>query len=337
MNKLDDAPLLSIAITSYSRVSELERCLKSIDVTSRKDIEIIISEDCSPKKHEIEKLVKEIKIHSIYKIIFNSNKTNLGYDKNIKKLIDLSIGKYILFITDDDKFSKYSLDKVINFLKEKEPAFLLTSFCHIKSNKLGRKYNYTHTIAAGVKNINRYIYDSILVSGLIFKKNLIPEYNTEKFNKLIYTQVYIFCSILLLNDGKYLDVNLIDCVEDGENAYGISKSNVNQKLADRSKPISNLEFNKGLIKIIRIFDKDYKTNLHDSFSKEYSLRSWSGLSQSKKISQQEMKLYFKELKNLDISFSFFPKLYFNFLTIFGYRFSEMLFFIPKFMIRVLRK
>lgn len=328
---------LSIAVTSYSRVFELERCLKSIDSSFINEIEVVVSEDCSPKKDEIKKLLQKISSISPYKIIFNSNEKNLGYDKNIKKLIDLSTSEYILFITDDDMFSKNSLDTIICNLKEQKPAFLLTPYLHVKTGMQDRKYERSHLIKSGLNSVNKYLFNSILVSGLIFKKSLIPEYHADKFDKLIYSQVYIFSSILYKNEGAYLNVNLIDCVEDGENAYGKSESNINKELANRAKPISNLEFNKGLIQIIRIFDDDYNENLHKDFSWEYSLRSWRGLSESKKMSQKEMNDYFKKLLNLDISRPYISYLYFLGLSILGFKITNFLLSTPKHYLHKYRK
>ena len=54
-------PILSIGITSYKRVKELERCIKSIKTKYVDDIEIIVSEDCSPLSKEIGEKVEELK------------------------------------------------------------------------------------------------------------------------------------------------------------------------------------------------------------------------------------------------------------------------------------
>ena len=321
--------ILSIAITSYLRTIELERCLRSIDTSFINEIEVIISEDCSPKKNEITNLVNKLSSELPYKLIFNSNEINLGYDKNIKKLIDFSSSEYVLFITDDDKFTKNSLDKIISHLLEKKPAFLLTPYLHIKSGLQGRKYKESHIINFGLENIKKFVFDSILVSGLIFKKQLIPEYQLNKFDKLIYSQVYVFAAILYKYDGEYLNINLIDCIEDGENAYGKSESNINAELANRSKPVSNLEFNKGLIKIVRIFDTDNNTNLHRAFSHEYSLRSWQGLSASKKISQSELNNYFAKLLKLDVQRPYLSYIYFILLSILGFNIANYLLSFPK--------
>ena len=55
--QLSRKPFLSICITSYNRVNELYRCLKSVDTVNKDLIEIIVSEDCSPKKDEIAQIV----------------------------------------------------------------------------------------------------------------------------------------------------------------------------------------------------------------------------------------------------------------------------------------
>ena len=175
-----------------------------------------------------------------------------------------------------------------------------------------------------------------LGSGLIFKRALIPCYHEDKFDTLIYSQVYIFCAILLNDEGAYFEVNLIECIEDGENAYGKSESNINEYLSDRSKPISNLEFNKGLLQIIRIFDLDHDTLLHKLFSSEYLFRSWTGLAESKRISQHEMKAYFHKLSSLDVGYSAYPYIYFIVLSCLGYSLSQFLLFIPKFVARKIR-
>jgi hypothetical protein len=300
------------------------------------DIEIIVSEDCSPKKAEITTLMNRLCSSSKFDIKFNSNHVNLGYDKNIKKLIDLSSGQYILFITDDDKFSVGALDEVIGHLKINRSAFLLTPYKHLKSDSRARNYNDSHAIQSGMRSIEKYVFDSILVSGLIFQRSLIPSYKDDKFDRLIYSQVYIFCSILLANDGGYLDVDLIDCVEDGENAYGRSDSNINEYLSDRSNPISNLEFNKGLIQIVRIFDEDHDTSLHRWFTSEYFFRSWTGLAGSKRISQNEMKAYFDKLLSLDLGYSAYPYIYFSVLTCLGYSVSKTLVSIPRYAVKKIR-
>lgn len=56
---MNSTPILSICITSYNRPNELYRCLKSIDVSNISDIEVVISEDKSPKREEIRTFINQ--------------------------------------------------------------------------------------------------------------------------------------------------------------------------------------------------------------------------------------------------------------------------------------
>ena len=94
--------LISICITSYKRINELKRCIESVDSKYTEKIEIIVSEDCSPLKNEIRTMVEECANYIPYTIVFNSNENNLGYDRNLKKLMTLANGEYLFYISDDD-------------------------------------------------------------------------------------------------------------------------------------------------------------------------------------------------------------------------------------------
>jgi len=124
---------ISICITSYNRPCELKRCLNSIDIKDyQNSVEIVVSEDCSPLKDEIYKVVHQYASKSKIEVIYNSNKTNLGYDCNLEKLISLARGKHILLMSDDDGFIKGSLDKIIEQLHFFDCALAFSPFYNIK-------------------------------------------------------------------------------------------------------------------------------------------------------------------------------------------------------------
>ena len=321
--------LLSICVTSYNRVNELIRCLESID-SQHNDIEIIISEDNSPQKKNIESKVLEFSKTSKYNIVFNSNSKNLGYDNNLRKLISLATSEYILFVSDDDQLISGSLDKILKIIYEnKNYGLYYSPFYDRENNVMKRKYDKNHIINKGEINAGNRIFDAILFSGLIFKKEYINDYGID-FTNLNYFQVFVFLDILIKNDGYYINEPLIDCVGDGENAYGISESSrSNNLLANRKKIISNLEFHKGLIKVIQHVDFVNNTNIFFRFQRQYSLRSYTGLLKARKESKESFNLYWKTLNELDIKLSFITKIYYNSIKFFGAKITEILFFVPK--------
>lgn len=331
--------ILSICITSYNRLSELERCLNSIDCVQVSEIEIVVSEDHSPLRNEIKELVDFFSTTSRYKIVFNSNKINQGYDRNLGVLITLSSAKYILFISDDDCFSKNELSRLIEFLKQNEiNAGFLPYYVGTQTGKLARRYTKgSFRINSDIESAEKHIYDSILFSGLIFKREKATSYSAERFKNLNYFQVYLFLTILTNFGAEYIDIPAIVAVSDGENAYGIAESSGGNKLlADRSSIFSLPEFHKGLIKVLKIYDEENNSRIIDAFSKEYSLRLYGRLSDSRKISKKNLLAYWKAVKSLEIKISKISYIYFVVLYVFGSDFSDKMFAIPKAILTKLR-
>jgi abequosyltransferase len=325
-----EVPLFSICITSYNRVDELYRCLNSIDAIHPEEIEIVISEDCSPKKDEIHQMVEKFISETSYKVKYNSNIENIGYDQNLGKLINLANGNYILFISDDDMFLKGGIDKLINFTNKNNFSVAFTPYFHQKTGVMGREYSKTFLIEGGFSGVRKHLFDSILFSGLIFKRDKVINYQPKRFKNLIYSQVYLFCTMLLTGRGFYINIPLIHCIEDGENAFGLNESGErNEIMANRSSPLSNLEYHKSLIKIIKIFDEENKTNLINFFSREYSLRSYTGMLIARKIGQCELRKYWDGMNSLGIKIHTVSFIYFYMLLFFGSRFSNTLSFLPK--------
>lgn len=329
--QLSRKPFLSICITSYNRVNELYRCLKSVDTVYKDLIEIIVSEDCSPKKDEIEQIVNRFISETDYDVLYNTNVYNLGYYRNLGKLIELARGEYILFMSDDDVFCGGTLDKIIDTLREMDCAVAFSPFIiNGAGDFFNREFAKTMIIPQGIKSVKKYLYCSILFSGLIFKKNRIVNYSADKFKNLIYFQVYLFASALYKNSGCYIDVPLVQCISDGENAFGLSDSSEkNPLLADRKSIFSSIEYWKGLIKCIEIFDDENGTDLKNSFAREYSLRSYDWMSKACKVGQREFINYWNKMNFLNIKLSMIAKIYYWALKIFGYRICDFVFHIPR--------
>jgi glycosyltransferase involved in cell wall biosynthesis len=319
-------PILTIGITSYKRVNELVRCINSIETKYIDDIEILVSEDKSPLSAEIQTTVESLAKSSPYNIRFTTNEVNLGYDMNLGAIIKKSQGEYIFFMSDDDAVADGCLDEVIEFIKTESGCGVLYSpFLHTQNGKLDRVRGENHFIPAGEDNAAKYIYDSILFSGLIFKKDYVERYDSSRFKNHNYFQVYLFLQMMLHHGGYYFKKASVLCIGDGENAYGISESSGgNAILANRKSVKSNLEFNKTLIKVIRMFDEDEGTHVMDSFAKQYSLHSYAGLSRARDEGTTYFKEYWEILKGLDIKRYPITNVYYALLLVLGRKKTDIL-------------
>ena len=96
--KMINYPLISIAIATYNGEKYLEEQLDSIYAQTYKNIEVIVTDDCSSDK-TVEILKKYYKSHGLKYVI---NETNLGFVKNFEKAISLCRGDYIALSDQDD-------------------------------------------------------------------------------------------------------------------------------------------------------------------------------------------------------------------------------------------
>lgn len=324
-------PLVTIGITSYKRVNELIRCINSVQTIYVDEIEILVSEDKSPLSHEIEKAVNKLKEESKYTVRFTTNEVNLGYDMNLGSIISKARGKYIFFMSDDDAVVDGCLDEIVEFLRsEKQSGVIYAPFIFAESGKKGRKRrNESFRISKGEKSAAKYIYDSILFSGLIFRKDFVKKIDSSRFKNHNYFQVYMFLQMMLKHGGYYLANPSVLYIGDGENAYGLSESSRGESpltsternaiLANRESVKSNLEFNKTLFKVIKIFDEDEGTQVFNSFAKKYSIHSITGLTIAREEGKKYFKEYWKILNGLEIHLYLIAKCYYVLLSIFGAR------------------
>ena len=318
-------PLLSIGITSYNRINELERCIRSVKTKYNDDIEVIVSEDCSPLSKEIGEKVNTLSKEVDFKLTFEPNEHNLGYDRNLGAIIKKSHGKYVYLISDDDAIHEGFLDILIPFLKDtgNDYGVMYSPFVYTSNNKRDRDYGEDMELTKGEENCKKHVQDSILFSGLIFKREYVKDLDAEKFLNMNYFQVYMFLKMIYNYGGYYIKHTSILCVGDGENAYGLSESSGgNAVLANRKSVISNLEFNKTLFKVIRMFDNEEGTTVFKAFEKTYSLHSYSGLSKARREGIQYFKNYWKTMKGLDIKIYPIVRIYYVMLLIFGPIFSD---------------
>lgn len=116
-------PKISVVIPTYKRKKLLQETLES--VINQKDYDdyeiIIVDNDEDFNNLEIEKIIENCKNEKIY---YYKNKKNLGAAGNWNRCIELSLGKWIVMIHDDDLMKKNALN-TINYYISKYNCSLL--------------------------------------------------------------------------------------------------------------------------------------------------------------------------------------------------------------------
>ena len=110
-NSKEDTPMVSICIPAYKHAF-FEKALVSAITQSYNNFEIVISDDSSDRI--IEDIVSKYKNCNI---IYHKNQNNIGALENLKKSFELSSGKYIKFLNDDDLLHKDCIESMVNYFE----------------------------------------------------------------------------------------------------------------------------------------------------------------------------------------------------------------------------
>lgn len=309
--------LLSICIPTYNRAYYLKNCLNSIvcqlkDGKASSQIEIVISDNAS--QDNTQELIKEYQAR-FSNIKYFRNKKNIGFDENLINSVLKAKGKYCWFLGDDDLIKNGSLEFINDFLQRNELALLTVDFYPFVDIQKALQKN---------KEINeKYIsyfdsYEDFYLKGycegilgiFIVNKNL-----WLKMDKQNYEKLWSYYGMIL-----------------------------------RMMPLSNLKFAHLKYPVLFV-GQDYKWNKNGEelltlIRYKRILNSLTDSGYSKEFINREVKIAVKGLpitllkakgNNLKCSFSNLSLIYREFYKYpFYLFFAIVIFFIPNFLIKVLR-
>ena len=112
---IEKNPLVSVIIPCYNAEKYVESSIRSIMSQTYRNLEIIITDDCSTDGtfEILQKLVKEDSRIKLYK-----NEINLKIVKTLNNMIEVSLGKYIARMDADDISLPKRIEKQVAFLEQ---------------------------------------------------------------------------------------------------------------------------------------------------------------------------------------------------------------------------
>ena len=103
-------PFFSILVPSYNRPEYLDRCIRSVLANEGVDLEVIISDDKSPRAAEVRRTVNAHASDARVRLFEQS--VNLGWSENRNFLLREARGRYVLLMGDDDLLPADSLQRL---------------------------------------------------------------------------------------------------------------------------------------------------------------------------------------------------------------------------------
>ncbi len=205
---------ISLCIPQYNRIQYL---LKNLSVIAEQDypaIEVVISDDASTDNttEEITELVKTYK----YPLIYHKHPVNVGYDANLRKSLELATGDYCIMMGNDDTLKGASAIKdLVDFLRKKDLPEL--GFCNYVED-------YSHdavmarafckdVIGSGEAVALKYYRSFSYVAGIIIRRDIFNQVNTDKADGSVFVQMY-FAARIITAGGRFFMYNEAFIIKD---------------------------------------------------------------------------------------------------------------------------
>jgi len=125
MENHDDLPLVSVGIPTYNHPEGLRRTLECITQQTYSNLEIIVSDNCSPGR-ETEVVVREFMDRDL-RIQYFRQEENIGPTLNFQFVLETATGEYFMWAADDDAWEPSYVSCMVEALENNPDAVL--SFC----------------------------------------------------------------------------------------------------------------------------------------------------------------------------------------------------------------
>jgi glycosyltransferase involved in cell wall biosynthesis len=111
----DNQPLVSVGIPTYNRPDGLRRTLEYITGQTYRNLEIIISNNCSPDP-AVDEVIKSFINDS--RIKYFKQPKNFGPTSNFRFVLEKSSGEYFMWASDDDGWHSEYVERLLSLLLE---------------------------------------------------------------------------------------------------------------------------------------------------------------------------------------------------------------------------
>src|ERR1044072_586177 len=108
----EQQPLVSICIAVYNGAEFIDETLQCCFNQTYKNIEIIISDNCST-----DDTLGRVRAYNDPRISIYSNESNLGMLANYRKVLTYAKGKYMTFLCADDGMDHDTVEKAVNIME----------------------------------------------------------------------------------------------------------------------------------------------------------------------------------------------------------------------------
>jgi abequosyltransferase len=253
--------LISVCIPVYNRAGVLPALLDSILNQDFDDFDIVITEDASPERQAIAAKVAEYQQRFGDKLKYHENLQTLGYDGNLRRLVDLATGDYVLFMGNDDLLAPGALGAVAVAVRERQDVgVVLRSYSSFETEpeqpvQLFRYFGEDRVFLPGPDTVVTFFRRCVFISGMVFKRSSAVACATARFDGTLLYQQHLAGHILAKESGVYLNRILSYHRLGGIPDFGSSAAEKGLFVPKQQTPESSVHFMRGMLAIANSLDE----------------------------------------------------------------------------------
>jgi abequosyltransferase len=269
-------PMFSICIPAYNRACHLPRLLDSIFAQDFNDFNVVVCEDCSAEREAISEIVFRYSQTHPGVIAYYENEKNLGYDGNIRKLVEKASGEFCFFMGNDDLMCPGALATVADVIaRYPDAGFVLKSyaFSDKSAGHVGQEVRYfaeERRFAKGREAISVCYRRSGVIAGYIVRRDPAFAAATDRYDGTLFYQMHLTAQVLANWTATFTPALLVVCGGDEAPDFGNNGNEKGKYVPGGYTPQARLNMVLGALTIIRDFDAANGTNLASVVQRDYA-------------------------------------------------------------------
>ncbi|WP_230347047.1 glycosyltransferase family 2 protein [Methylobacillus methanolivorans] len=257
---MNTRPLLTVCIPAYNRAQLLAPLLNSIVQQDFQDFEILICEDGSPERDAIRQVTENFSARYPGRIRYRENANNLGYDGNIRELVECSRGQFCVFMGNDDLLCPGALSSIADIAQRIDDCgVIVRTYATFDTDpsihkQVFRYYAEEHVFPAGQSAIAAGYRRSVVIPGMVIKRDAAAGFSTDRFDGTLLYQLYLV-GMILAHHSVVFTPNIIALRRDGTPPdFGNSAAERGKFVPQNQTPASSLHFMHGMLDIARYIE-----------------------------------------------------------------------------------
>jgi len=281
---MNSRPILTVCIPAYNRAGLLKPLLDSILSQNFDDFDILICEDGSPERAAIAGVVHGFQQRHPERIQYEENTSNLGYDGNIRRLVERAKGQYCVFMGNDDLMCAGALDAIAAAIqRQPDCGVVVRSYATFDVNpeQFNQVYRYfpdEHVLPAGAQAIFTAYRRSVVIPGMVINREAALSVATDRFDGTLLYQLYLVGMILAKRSVIFVP-QIIALRRDGTRPdFGNSAAEQGRFVPHDQTPDSSIYFMQGMLSIAKYVEETTQLNVFESIRSDIGNYSYPILS-----------------------------------------------------------